>query len=454
MDSELTDQLLRHLTAARWFAGKGRRAEVGSLTVLPWLTEVSQWPAVRVEILRVDYPPAEDPEPGEEDTPWPYELYQLLVAYHHAPVPGLQHAEIGRRTVEDLGPVIAYDAAQDPEACALLWRLLLDGGQARGREAEVSFQRTDVSGLDASATPVPFTGQQSNTSVMFGDVAMIKFFRRIELGTNLDIEVHDALARTGVSDVARLYGWIRARWVQDGAPVEADLAMAVQKLAAAEDGWGLALDSLRAGEDFAADAAQLGRSLAQIHAALRRAFPTAEVDGAATEAIMNGRLTVAAQVAPVLDELTPGLLSVFADVGAGTLQTQRVHGDFHLGQTLRTPSGWKIIDFEGEPAKTMAERLAPDSPWRDVAGMLRSFDYAAATVPGPGAARWLASAREAFLTAYADGPLSSEQVATLQAYVADKAVYELVYEVRNRPDWVAIPLGAIRTLAGTPADQS
>ena len=237
MDPELTEQLLRHLTAARWFAGKGRRAEIGSLTALPWLTEVSQWPAVRVEIVRVDYPPAEDPEPDADDTPWPYELYQLLVAYHHAPVPGLQHAEIGRRTIEDLGPVIAYDAAQDPEACALLWRLLLAGGHARGREAEVSFQRTDVTGLDPDVTPVPFTGQQSNTSVMFGDVAMIKFFRRIELGTNLDIEVHDALARTGVTDVARLYGWIRGQWVQDGVPVEADLAMAVQKLAAAEDGW-------------------------------------------------------------------------------------------------------------------------------------------------------------------------------------------------------------------------
>lgn len=454
MDSELTEQLLDHLTAARWFAGKGRRAEIGSLTTLPWLTEVSQWPAVRVEILRVDYPPAEDPEPDADDAPWPYELYQLLVSYHHAPVPGLQHAEIGRRTVDDLGPVIAYDAAQDPQACALLWRLLLDGGHARDHDAEIAFQRTDVSGLDADATPIPFTGQQSNTSVMFGDVAMIKFFRRIELGPNLDIEVHDALARTGVSDVAGLYGWIRGRWVQDGSPVEADLAMAVQKLADAEDGWGLALDSLRSGGDFAEDAAQLGHGLAHIHAALRRAFGTDEVDGSATETIMNGRLTVAAQVAPVLDELTPGLRTVFAEVGAATLATQRVHGDFHLGQTLRTPSGWKIIDFEGEPAKTMAERLAPDSPWRDVAGMLRSFDYAAATVPGPGAARWLASASEAFLTAYADGPLSPSQRATLQAYVADKAVYELVYEVRNRPDWVAIPLGAIRILADTPADQS
>jgi maltokinase len=447
MDPEITDQLLRHLSAARWFAGKGRRAEIGSLTPLPWLTDVSQWPAVRMEIVRVGYPPAEDPEPVGDDTPWPYELYQLIVAYHHAPVPGLQHAEIGRRTIDDLGPVIAYDAAQDPEACGLIWRLLLAGAEARDREAEVSFRRTAVDGLDSDATPVPFTGQQSNTSVMFGEVAMIKFFRRIELGPNLDIEVHDALARGGVDDVARLYGWTRARWRQDGTPVEADLAMAVEKLARAEDGWGLALESLRADGDFAADAADLGRGLAEIHTALRGAFATAEVDGAATEAIMNGRLTAAAQVAPELNDLAAGLQSAFAKVGDGTLATQRVHGDFHLGQTLKTPQGWKIIDFEGEPAKTMAERLAPDSPWRDVAGMLRSFDYAAATVPGPGAARWLARARESFLTAYADGPLSESQLAILQAYEADKAVYELVYEVRNRPDWTAIPLGAIRTLA-------
>jgi maltokinase len=448
MDPEIADQLLRYLSGARWFAGKGRRAEIGSVTTLPWLTEVSVWPAVRVEIVRVDYPPAEDPDPADEDTPeWPYELYQLVVAYHHAPAPGLQHAEIGRRTVTDLGPVVGYDATQDPAACGLIWRLLLAGAQTRDRDAELTFHRTEITGLDPDAAPVPFTGQQSNTSVMFGDQAMIKFFRRIELGPNLDIEVHDGLARAGVGDVARLYGWMHGRWVQDGSPVEADLAMAVEKLADAADGWGLALDSLRRDDDFADDAARLGHALAHIHHALRDAFPTAEADGSATEAIMTSRLDAAAQAAPVLVELTDALESTFAQVGTGTLATQRVHGDFHLGQTLKTPQGWKIIDFEGEPAKTMAERLAPDSPWRDVAGMLRSFDYAAATVPGPGAARWLASAREAFLGAYADGPLSAQQQAVLRAYEADKAVYELVYEVRNRPDWTAIPLAAIRTIA-------
>ena len=447
MDPETADQLLRHLFAARWFAGKGRRAEIGSLTPLPWLTEVSVWPAVRMEIVRVDYPPEEDPDPDDDAAPWPHELYQLIVAYHRAPAPGLQHAEIGRRTVAELGPVVAYDATQDPVALTQIWRLLLAGAEVRDRDAEVSFRPAEVAGLNPDATPVPFTGQQSNTSVLIGDQAMIKFFRRIEFGPNLDIEVHAALAEAGVHDVARLYGSSRGRWVQDGIEVEAALAMAVERLSGAEDGWELALDSLRADGCFTEDAAQLGSALAEIHRALRGAFPTVTVDGAATEALMSTRLDAATQIAPVLAEFGPGLRAAFTEVGKTNLVTQRVHGDFHLGQTLKTPHGWKIIDFEGEPAKTMAERLAPDSPWRDVAGMLRSFDYGAATVPGPGAARWLASSREAFLTAYADGPLSEREQSVLRAYEADKAVYELVYEVRNRPDWTAIPLGAIRALA-------
>ena len=362
-------------------------------------------------------------------------------------MPGLQHAEIGRQTVDDLGPVIAYDAAQDPEACALIWGLLLAGAEASDREAEVSFRRTAVDGLDPSATPVPFTGQQSNTSVMFGDVAMIKFFRRIELGPNLDIEVHDALARGGVDDVARLYGWTRARWLQDGTPVEADLAMAVEKLAAGRG-------RLGSGPGLAAGRRRLRRGRRPARPGPGRdprGAPRRLPDRRGRRDRHRGDHERPARPPPpwsrpALNDLTPGLQAAFAKVGDGRLATQRVHGDFHLGQTLKTPQGWKIIDFEGEPAKTMAERLAPDSPWRDVAGMLRSFDYAAATVPGPGAARWLDSAREAFLTAYADGPLTESQLAILQAYVADKAVYELVYEVRNRPDWTAIPLGAIRTL--------
>jgi maltokinase len=137
---------------------------------------------------------------------------------------------------------------------------------------------------------------------------------------------------------------------------------------------------------------------------------------------------------------------------------QQVHGDLHLGQTLRTVRGWKIVDFEGEPAKPLAERLLPDSPWRDVAGMLRSFDYAPRVVErtwgGDGqdagadqrayrAGEWSERNRAAFLKAYVGRDLAPDEHTLLAAYVADKAVYETVYETRNRPAWVTIPLEAV-----------
>lgn len=148
-----------------------------------------------------------------------------------------------------------------------------------------------------------------------------------------------------------------------------------------------------------------------------------------------------------------------------------MHGDFHLGQTLRTVKGWKIVDFEGEPAKPLAERVRPDLVWRDVAGMLRSFDYAAHAVEADvqveadagsqiafRAQEWADRNTGAFLRGYVDnsgrtseGTLSTEQDLILRAYIADKAIYEAVYEARNRPSWLPIPLGAIARITQQPA---
>jgi prolyl-tRNA editing enzyme YbaK/EbsC (Cys-tRNA(Pro) deacylase) len=188
-------------------------------------------------------------------------------------------------------------------------------------------------------------------------------------------------------------------------------------------------------------------ALAETHHALRAAFPRTKVLGTRTAMIMMDRLHAAAEIAPALAPHIPGLLRCFDHLGAETLDTQRVHGDFHLGQTLHTPAGWKIIDFEGEPAKTMAERRALDAIWRDIAGMLRSFDYAAASVPGPHSMVWAAECRTAFLRGYAGAGLSAADRSMLRAYEADKAIYEVVYETRNRPDWVGIPLRAVAALA-------
>jgi maltokinase len=491
-DPQVADQVLRYISNARWFAGKGRRVQFRSLTPLPWLTEVSDFfrpaapPGVRFEIAEVAYPPEEDPEPlsispdrAEQDMepalesgpseapemirqgdPFPTEYYHLAVSYRPAPHAELHQAEIGRFTDPDLGAVVAYDATQDPEACRVILSALLSGRRLRSPESETRFNTT-ASGLRADLEPRPFTGQQSNTSVMLGDTAILKLFRRLELGHNLDIEVHAALNAAGISDVAGLFGWIEGSWVSGGRQLDADLAMVVEQLARAVDGWDLALDSLRVrnasseiqtGSGFAAEAEALGSALAEIHHALRASFPRAKVLGARTAMIMMDRLHQAARIAPALAPHVPGLLSCFDQLGAETLETQRVHGDFHLGQTLHTPSGWKIIDFEGEPAKTIAERRLPDSVWRDVAGMLRSFDYAAASMSGPQSGDWAAECRAAFLRGYVDGELDETETSVLRAYEADKAIYEVVYEMRNRPDWIDIPLRAVAKLAANNRD--
>ena len=487
-DPQVADQVLRYISNARWFAGKGRRVQFRSLTPLPWLTEVSDFfrpaaaPGVRFEIAELAYPPEEDPEPlvasasqpAEDLEPTqesaageppemvgpsvthPTEYYHLAISYRPAPHAELHQAEIARFTDPDLGPVIAYDAAQDPDACRVILSALRGGRRLRSPDSEARFNPTSAAAFSADLQPRLFTGQQSNTSVMLGDTAILKLFRRLELGHNLDIEVHAALNAAGISDVAGLLGWIEGSWVSRGLQLDADLAMVIEKLAGAVDGWELALDSLRAENAsttinsefaFAAEAQALGKALAEIHQALRSSFDTTRVLGARTAVIMMDRLREAAQIAPALAPHVAGLLRCFDELGAQSLDTQRVHGDFHLGQTLHTPSGWKIIDFEGEPAKTMAERRAPDSVWRDVAGMLRSFDYAAASIPGPRSAAWAAACRAAFLRGYTVAELGATEASLLRAYEADKAIYEVVYEMRNRPDWISIPLRAVADLA-------
>jgi maltokinase len=130
---------------------------------------------------------------------------------------------------------------------------------------------------------------------------------------------------------------------------------------------------------------------------------------------------------------------------AGAVRVSRIHGDYHLGQLLRTEDGFAVIDFEGEPARPLAERRAPGSPLRDLAGMLRSLDYAAHTAIGPSDARdrtrWLAEARDAFLDGY--GGIGAGEAPLLAAFELEKACYEVVYEANNRPDWLWLPLGAL-----------
>ena len=474
---DLQQALATYIGHARWFGGKGRRFTVTDVRSLE-LSDGTPRVSIALVTLRFDDPPTS----GHNSTSGltGEELYQLPVTTYPEPQPRLDHVFIAEHDDQHV-----YDAMHDREAAASWLSAFNEAGfEADGvltRPNGLTFHRTGTHELDLTTHSTVFRGEQSNTSVAFGDDALMKTFRRVTPGVNPDIEIHDALTRAGTHTVAELYGWLEV------APREADpgtppiqLAMLQQFLRTASDGWELALGSARnlfaeadlhadeVGGDFAGEAHRLGVAVSEVHELLREQFPTQPFDAAGTAETMRQRLASATTIVPELSEHTEALHRVFARLGDTGGEIQRIHGDLHLGQTLRTSLGWKLVDFEGEPAKTLAERQLPDSPWRDVAGMLRSFDYAAQSLvkdlhasqeASPQisyrAQEWVERNRTAFLEGYVErrlargepgpsaGGLSAEEQAMIDAYEADKAVYETVYETRNRPTWLDMPLQAI-----------
>jgi maltokinase len=469
-----------YLTTARWFAGKGREPTVVRADRVGTLGDPDQgWPVVCVELVTVEYAGA---EPHERET------YQVPLSYYQEEQERLAHALVGTWKDDDLGTVVAYDAVHDREAAALYLRAFDDASDGSKQYGDLTFHRLPGHDLDLDTHSTLFSGEQSNSSVAFGEDALMKLFRKVNTGRNPDIVIHKALTQRESEHVAALYGWLElSPSGPDEEPVQ--LAMLQQFLRTASDGWDLALASVRdlfaeadlhadeVGGDFAGEAERLGLATAQVHDVLAEQFPTETWGAAELTALsdaMLSRLEVALAIVPELAEHADTLRETFAGVAnVGTSGqyaiAQRVHGDYHLGQTLRTVKGWKIVDFEGEPAKSLGERVRPDLVWRDVAGMLRSFDYAAHAVEADVQAdaderaqiafranEWANRNTGAFLRGYVEnsgrtsgGTLSPEQDLLLRAYIADKAVYEAVYETRNRPTWLPIPLGAIARITQT-----
>ena len=459
------DLVPRALGAARWYAGKGRPLRIVSTTALPWYgartdqpTGAGELVGVRPVLVTVRH---DDVRPAATDT------YQFLLAVRRpGPMPAVGSYGSCRdpRITGGKDVLEVSDATQDAEAMATVLTAMSTAERPEPTPDATVRHHALADLPQADLSPRPFRGEQSNSSVFYGDALMLKIFRRLEPGHNLDIAVHAALGKEGSGSTAVLYGWTEAHWSSGTDETTADLAMLVERFRQADDGWELACTACAAGGDFSAEAAALGVALRQIHEGLARHFPTAVVDAGPIGERMGERLDDTCGIAPQLLPYGTGLGAIFAALDEHKLVVQHVHGDFHLGQVLRTPDGWRVIDFEGEPMKTLAERWAPDSPWRDVAGMLRSFDYAAATAtqrrirsaasdgtpgsPGPGLSpqQWRQLCRNAFLEAYHQGTPEGFDLAVLRAYEADKAVYEVVYEIRNRPDWVSIPLRAVAEL--------
>ena len=405
----------------------------------------------------VDYT---DPHGPAQDT------YQVLLSIRREVAEGYHGFLLG-----DCSEGLVYDGLHDPAGSAALLRGLKDGRTLGELRMVATTELEELSGLAVGV-------EQSNTSIIYGDAYILKVFRRLSAGINPDLELTRALADAGSPHVAAPLGWIEGDLPgTNGAG--STFAMLQAFLRGGTEGWKLAVASVRdlyaeldlhpdeVGGDFAAESERLGAATAEVHTLLARVLEsrtaTAEESRATVEQ-MRERLAAALAIVPDLQPHEAALRSAYDDVAKlnQPVPIQRVHGDFHLGQVMRTDMGWSLLDFEGEPARPLSERTALMSPLRDVAGMLRSFDYAARSLlmerPQSSASsalnvraeEWAERNRAAFCEGYTAGGGADprDQSVLLRAFELDKAVYEVVYEARHRPTWLTIPLGAVARLAG------
>ncbi|MGV0446612.1 trehalose synthase [Corynebacterium sanguinis] len=286
----------------------------------------------------------------------------------------------------------------------------------------------EVHGKIGGTSARPMGAEQSNTSLVVDDEWVLKVFRKLENGTNPDVELLSA-----IGDCPHVAG-VRGHITRDGAT----LAMQQQLIDGGEDGFDLAV------ADALGDAGELGHAIGAVHSALAQAFGTSEVSGETLRATLNTHLDELVAQAPQLKEFESAMRQLYGSIDDGPHEIQRIHGDLHLGQTMKTVNATEprfyLIDFEGEPARPLSQRLAPDHALRDVAGMIRSFGYARGM--GSHSADWEKANVAALINAY--GAAADDTV--LAAYVVDKAAYEVAYEANNRPEWVDIPLSAIADL--------
>jgi maltokinase len=449
--TELADRLAGEpleewLTTQRWFASKTR--DVAEVT-LPELFELSTEPPLGLGLVSARF------HAGT------HELYQALV--------GLENGRV------------ALDALTSRPHATALTRLMADEAAVLGEHGTVAFHTAENGPpLPQQPSVRPMGAEQSNSSVVLGDAVVLKVFRRLEPGENPELEMLRFLSAHGYENIAPLVGWYELRSEQ----LDATLGIAQSYVPDGRDGWELALDELAAHPDRFLDRLHgLGRVVGQMHALLG-SDPT-DPDFAPEDPSTESLSLVTATIDEAIEQLFFDLpddsevlapiagrgedvrdrLQLMSHVGIGG-RLIRHHGDLHLGQTLSTggrdPS-WVIIDFEGEPARHITERRRKRSPLRDVAGMLRSFAYAASASeilrgnPVPGA--WEARARDTFLAGYLEtvepsllppGQRAIESLLTI--YELEKAVYELRYELDNRPDWVRIPVAGISRLLEEPIE--
>jgi maltokinase len=428
------------LPLQRWYAGRGRTiAEVEQTSATALADDLDHM------LLRVHF------------TDGGTHVYQVVVGWNRSPADEF----VGVARIGEANGRTGYDALYSEQTSRELLGNIL-AGHAVG---DLRFEAEPDAGTVDDSTARVVDAEQSNSSVVFNGSAILKLYRRVVPGLNPDLELGRALGRAGSPYAARLLGAIESA---DDAGRPLSLATLTEFAANSADGWSMGVASARdliaqpgygpdqVGGDFAGEAHRLGEAVASIHGTLGDELGR-EIDKPPVEH-MVARLADAAAAIPELAQHFDAARAILERASNPTI-IQRIHGDLHLGQALRTPRTWIIIDFEGEPGQPIEERRRPDSPMRDVAAMLRSFDYAAYQLLvgdvgnaqlGERAREWAARNRAAFCDGYAavSGVDPREHADLLAAYELDKAAYEAAYEARHRPSWLWIPLHSIDRLLG------
>jgi maltokinase len=432
----------------RWFGSKAR--DIAQLNVLEAFTLRDESPKLVLALVEARFPSGT------------HEVYQVPI--------GLRPESDGwtDRVIATAGGQVYYDALADPTLARQFLHLMRSGADVQAGEGTLSFCWSGGAGEGGSVEVRPVGVEQSNSSIVFGEKLILKAFRRVEPGINPELELLRFLSERDFPHIAPIAGW----FAYEGRLMDATLGILQEFLAGARDGWELALDALSSDpEAFLGEVRALGVVTGELHSALgsEASDPAFAPEQPSMESLSLITATIDEEIERIFVELPDGVEALEPIQGCGQNVQERLqllsnlrasgriircHGDYHLGQTMLADRGWVVLDFEGEPARPLPQRRLKRSPLRDVAGMLRSFSYAAAGssllrgVPAPEG--WEQRARASFLEGYFDavdsallppGVEASQKL--LSIFELEKAVYELRYELNNRPDWVGIPVAGI-----------